>query len=308
MNNCRVSMKSNRRPVDAVRVLTVAIGALAALLAMYRAAGAGQEPSVVRLAVVNAPLQSGLLDSLLPEFEKASGYKVQVHGGSDVFAVAERGEADLVIAHLGKAGAESFVSRGLGAWPHTVFSNQMVLVGPAADPAGIRGMSDPFAAMRRIAERRATFVCPADAGARYLCELLLAGAGAPERGSWYVEATESKGQAMRQADARGAYTVWGSFPFERFRRSHDTGLQVVVWNTPIFHRVMATFVVNPAKFPAANAAGARALESWLLSPPAQAAVAAFREPGLDRQTWWPAARNNNPAELLGLPTTSDTDE
>jgi len=273
-----------------------------------RAAAADETRRVVRLAVVNTPLQSGLLPSLLPAFEEASGYEVRVYGGSDVLALAERGEADLVIAHLGKSGVQSFVSRGLGAWPHTVFSNQMVLVGPAADPAGVRGMTDPFAAMRRIADRRAAFICPADAGARYLCGLLLAGAGNPDLGAWYVESTEAKGQAIRQADARSGYTVWGSFPFERFRRAHETGLQVMVWNTPIFHRVMATIVVNPERYPDVNAAGARALEAWLLSPAAQAAVAAYREDGLDRQTWWPAARSNNAAELLGVPGVGDTDD
>jgi tungstate transport system substrate-binding protein len=281
---------------------------LLAALAPQRASGADESARVVRLAVVNTPLQSGLLASLLPAFEKASGYEVRMYGGSDVIAVAERGEADLVIAHLGKAGVQSFVSRGLGAWPHTVFSNQMVLVGPAADPAGIRGMTDPFAAMRRIAERRAAFVCPADAGGRYLCELLLAGAGNPDRGTWYLQSDQSKGQAMRQAGERGASTVWGSFPFERFRRAHDSKLQVMVWNTPVFHRVMATIVVNPEKYPGANAEGARALEAWLLSPSVQAAVAAYREEGLDRQTWWPAARSNNPAELLGVPAGSEMDE
>jgi len=286
------------------------VAILAGVLSVLLPFGAArtEDPPLVRLVVVNTPLQSGLLATLLPAFEKSSGYKVQVYGGSDAFAVAERGEADLLIAHLGKAGTESFVSQGLGLWPHTVFSNQMVLVGPARDPAGIRGMTDPFAAMKKIAAARSTFVCPGDPGGRYLCELLLAGAGNPERGSWYVETSETKGLAMKFADERGAYSVWGSFPFERFRRGHDTGLQVMVWNTPVFHRVMATIVVNPEHFPTANVAGARALEAYLLSPAVQAEVAAFREDGLDRQTWWPAGRSNNPAQLLGVTEDRDTEE
>jgi ABC-type tungstate transport system permease subunit len=62
---------------------------------------------------------------------------------------------------------------------------------------------------------------------------------------------------------------------------------------------MATIVVNPAKFPGVNVEGARALEAYLLAPATQAAIAAFREQGLDRQTWWPAGRYNNPGWLLG---------
>jgi len=73
----------------------------------------------------------------------------------------------------------------------------------------------------------------------------------------------------------------------------------MVWNTPVFHRVMATIVVNPEKTPGVNAEGAKALEAYLLSPPAQGAIAAFREEGLDHQTWWPAGRDNDPAWMLG---------
>ncbi len=280
-------------------MIVLAVALLATALPGGPAGGEEAKP-VIRLAVVNTPLQSGLLSALLPGFEHACGCRVQVFGGNEALAVAERGEADLVIAHFGKAGVEQFVTRGLGAWPHPVFSNQMVLVGPPRDPAGIRGMRDPFAALRRIADSRSPFVCGADAGSRYLCELLLAGAGNPERGSWYVETSLRKGQVMKLAEETGAYTVWGSFPFERFRRQNDSALQVMVWDTPVFHRVMATIVVNPERFPAANVTGARALEAYLLSPAVQAAVAAFREDGLDRQTWWPAARSNNPALLLGV--------
>jgi tungstate transport system substrate-binding protein len=295
-----------RNPVAGMAAVLTAVLLLVPAGAI--AADAPDQRPVVRLAAVNTPLQSGLLAALLPDFEKACGCTVQVFGGNAAFEQAELGEADLVIAHYGKAETESFVSRGLGTWPHPVFSNQMVLVGPPGDPAGVRGTRDPFAAMKKIADSRSAFVCGADAGSRYLCELLLAGAGNPARGAWYVETALTKGQVMKFAEERGAYTVWGSFPFERFRRNNDSALQVMVWDTPIFHRVMATVVVNPERFPDANVAGARALEAYLLSPAVQAAVAAFREQGLDRQTWWPAARNNNPARLLGLDPNRETDE
>ena len=69
---------------------------------------------------------------------------------------------------------------------------------------------------------------------------------------------------------------------------------------------MATIVVNAEKYPGVNTAGARALEAYLLSPGTQASIAAFREDGLDRQTWWPAGLDNNPAQILGL--AGDEDE
>jgi tungstate transport system substrate-binding protein len=280
-----------------------------ALIHAAQAIAAGDEAArpVVRVATVNTPYQSGLLASLLPAFEQASGYRVEVYGGSDAYARAEQGKADLVISHYGKSPVEGFVTSGKGLWPRPVFSNQSVLVGPKDDPAKVRGMTDPFEAMKKIVASGAPFVVTANPGARYLAELLLAGAGNPPRGAWYVETDQAKGRAMQFADQKGAYTLWGSFPFERFRSKHDTALEVMVWNTPVFHRVMATVVVNPEKVPGVNAEGARALEAYLLSPAAQAAVAAFREEGLGRQTWWPAGRDNDPAQMLGM-TSEDAED
>ena len=281
---------------------------LAVLLGMPLPAAADEaSPPVLRVATVNTPYQSGLMASLLPAFEKASGYRVELYGGSDVYAQAELGKADLVISHYGKSPVEAFVASGKGLWPHPVFSNQSVLVGPKDDPAKIRGLRDPFEAMRRIAASGAPFVATGNPGARYLTEVLMAGAGNPPRGAWYIQTDQAKGRAMQFAAEKGAYTIWGSFPFERFRRKHETSLEVMVWDTPVFHRVMATIVVNPEKIPGANAEGARALEAYLLSPATQAAIAAFREEGLDRQTWWPAGRDNNPARMLGM-TGEDSEE
>lgn len=280
---------------------------LALLPALGHSADAEDKRPVVRLAVVNTPYQSGLLAALLPDFEKTSGYRVEIYSSSDVFRQAELGKADLLISHYGKLPVEQFVASGKGEWPRPVFSNQAVLVGPKSDPANIRGMTDPIAAMSKIVASGSPFLATPGAGERYLTELLLAGAGNPSRGAWYVETSLSKGRAMSLAEQKGAYTIWGSFPFERFRRKHDTGLDVMVWQTPIFHRVMATIVVSPARFPGVNVKGAMALQAYLLTPAAQAAVAAFREEGLDRQTWWPAGRDNNPAQLLGL-TGDEADE
>lgn len=298
-----MSTRHGRKPFS--RLL---VAGLACTLALPLIAAAAEgAPRVVRLAAVNTPYQSGLLGALLPGFEKTTGYKVEVYGGEDVYDRAEAGKADLIISHYGKAPVEQFVSSGKGAWPRPVFSNQSVLVGPKGDPAGIRGMTDPYEAMKKIASSGSRFVATSNATGRYLSEVLLAGAGNPPRGEWYIESSLSKGRAVQFADEKGAYTIWGSFPFERFRRNRSTGLEVMVWDTPLFQRTMATIVVNPERFPGSNVEGARALEAYLLSPATQAAIAAYREDGLGRQTWWPAALDNNPAQLLGTSSGGDDD-
>lgn len=298
-------MKTTRFLTNARTLVCAGLAVLLSLSVLVGVVNAEDERPAIRLAVVNTPYQSGLLAALLPEFEKTSGYRVEVYSGSDVYRQAELGKTDILISHYGKAQVEQFVTSGNGAWPRPVFSNQSVLVGPKSDPAKIRGMTDPFAAMKQIVATDSPYVAASYPVGRYLSELLLAGAGNPNRGAWYIEANQSKGRAMTFAEDKGAYTIWGSFPFERFRHKHGTDLEVMVWQTPIFQRLMATIVVSPVKFPGVNVEGAKALEAYLLSPATQASIAAFREEGLDRQTWWPAALDNNPAQVLGLTVNED---
>ena len=227
------------------QTMSRAVFALLLALPVTNAAADDAQPRpAVRLAVVNAPHHSGLLAYLLPAFEQTSGYRVEVYSGNDAYERAGQGQADIVIAHYGKAPTAPFVASGAGTWPRPVFSNQSVLVGPKDDPAKIRGMKDPFEAMKKIVASGSTFVAPSYPVGRYLSELLLAGAGNPERGAWYIESPQAKGRAMLFAEEKAAYTIWGSFPFERFTRRRDSTLEVMVWETPIFHRLMAVTVAE----------------------------------------------------------------
>src|SRR5713226_3449810 len=121
-------------------------------LAWYFAAApllAQPSPTTVRLATVMVPASSGLLNDLLPEFEKQSGYHVEVSvRNQDIYDVARTGAADLVISHYGFPGVEPFVLEGLGQWPRPIFASQAVILGPAEDPAHIRGMTDAVEAFR----------------------------------------------------------------------------------------------------------------------------------------------------------------
>jgi len=103
---------------------------------------------VVRLAIVNTPKYSGLIDFLAEDFRKNTGFRVEVTGSSDVYEIARDGKADILISHYGREEVEKFVLDGYDTWPRMVFSNQAALVGPAGDPAGIRGLSSAASAFR----------------------------------------------------------------------------------------------------------------------------------------------------------------
>jgi tungstate transport system substrate-binding protein len=271
--------------------LLAAVAALLLSLSTIGAACAGDQKTV-RLAVVNTPYFSGLITALIEDFKKTSGYDVSVVSGSDVYDRARAGEADLVISHYGKAEVERFVLDGFGRWPHMVFSNQLVLAGPKADPAHIRGMHSASEALRKIAEAKAPFLPNALPGIDYVTALLWEEAGKPDKQGWFLEASAQKGRAIGLAEEKGAYVIWGALPFLRYQKKHSTSMEVMVSQDPALQRVMAAIVVNPEKVPGVNAEGAEALQKYLMTASAQAKIAAFRSPGSDLQFWWPAARNN----------------
>lgn len=254
----------------------------------------------VRLALVNIP--DDIVRPLLPEFQASSGMKAEiVYTGNDPFGFARAGKADLVISHYGHAGVQPFVTEGLGAWPHTVFANQVALLGPADDPAQVKGMTDASAALAKIAAVKAPFMVNGSGGTRYLEEILWHSAGITPKGSWYKDAGEQGRGAVEAASRLGAYVLWGLPPFMRNRQSMGLELEPLVVGDPAFARIMVSIVVNPQKLEVANRvganpAGAQAFEAFLVAPQTQARIRAFRYPGLSQQVWWPAGRHNNAKE------------
>lgn len=250
------------------------------------------DAKAVRIAVVNTPQFSGLMEALAADFSAKSGIHVEIYGGSDVYERARAGQADLVISHYGKSEVEHFVLDGYGTWPRMVFSNQAVIAGPKSDPAKIAGLTSASEALRRIADARAPFVANAIPGMQYIFDLVWQQAGRPSKDGWLIATDESKGRAVTLAAEKQAYVMWGALPFLRFKEKHNSQLEILVSADPILQRVMAAIVVKPEKVEGVNAQGAEQFVSYLLEAETQAKIAAFRSPGSDLQLWWPAARNN----------------
>jgi tungstate transport system substrate-binding protein len=251
----------------------------------------GSSP-IVRLATVTTIKDGGLLEELLSDFEQQFGYQVETYTGNDIYNQARAGKADLVFSHLGHRDTQSFMADGLGQWPRMVLFNQIALIVPASDRANIRGMSDPVEAFRRIAETEAPFVVHDSDGLTYLVDTLWNAAGRPDKGDWYIDVGLRQEQAMKTASDKGAYTVWGVTPFLVSQQKNGFDLQPLIFNDPLFQRIMVSIVVNPEHFPEANVEGAMAFQQYLLAPTTQARIRAFRYPGIDQPIFWPAGRNN----------------
>jgi tungstate transport system substrate-binding protein len=259
------------------------------------APGTPADPKVIRLSSVVIPQESGLYAYLLPEFEKRAGYRVEVSTAQDVYGPARTGAFDVVLSHYQHEGLLPFMNEGFGEFPRLVFSSPGVLIGPAADPAAIRGATDVVDAFARIARSGATFVVNDQDGLRYVAEVARRAADLPPSDRFVDKGTRGP-DALRAAVQAGGYTMWGLMPFLRMKRQQpQLALEALFTRDQLLKSAMVTTVVRGEKVPGVNTTGARALQQFLAEPATQARIRTFRMEGFADQVWWPAAHDNDSA-------------
>lgn len=256
------------------------------------------DPRLVRLTSVVTPEDGGLYGVLLPDFTAQTGFRVSLATSEAVFAPARAGKADVVLCHYGHTDLKSFMQDDLGEWPQAAFFNLLALIGPAADPAGIAKSADLVTAFRRLAETRMPFIVDDADGIKYLCNFLWEAAGRPAKGAWYVDEQARGPGAVALAAEKGGYTIWGLTPFLRMRGGRPSAMAPLVFGDPLTQRIMVTIAVRADAVPGINVEGVKAFQEYLLAPRTQALIHNFRLPGIERQVWYPAGRNNS-GELLG---------
>ncbi len=231
----------------------------------------------VLLATTTSTRDAGLLDSLLPVFERRTGLKVKVIavGSGQALEMGRRGDADVVLAHAPDA-ERALTDSGYFLRRRLVMHNDFLLVGPASDPAGLRGMNDAVAAMRRIAERRGLFVSRGDRSGTHLLEQKLwrlAGIRLPSEGEWYVESGQGMAATLQMTDQKRAYTISDRATYLAWRDK----LQLVplTEGDTLLYNVYHVMEVNPRNAPRLNVAGGRALADFFVSLEAQALIGEF---------------------------------
>ncbi len=255
----------------------------------------GAPSNVIRLSSVVIPQESKLYDHLLPEFERRSGYKVEITTAQDVYTPAREGKFDIVLSHYQHENVSAFVQGGYGEWPRLVFSSPGALIGPPSDPAGISGAADVVDAFRRIGGSRAPFVVNDIDGLRYVSEVIWRAGDVTPNPDWYLDKGARGPDAMRAAVQSGGYTLWGLVPFLRMQQQGKMPLEALFTQDQILKSVMATIVVNASKVTGVNTQGARSLQQYLIAAATQAKVRTFRMAGVAEQVWWPAAQDNEKA-------------
>ncbi len=255
------------------------------------AAGPSAERSLI-LATTTSTQDSGLLDDLLPAFTAATGWAVKpvAVGSGQAIEMGRRGEADVVLVHS-PAAEEEYVAEGTAGRRLLVMHNDFVLLGPEADPAGVRG-ARVDEAMRRIAGTGAVFVSRGDdSGTHAREESLWEQAGVTPGAPWYQETGQGMGATLRVAAEKAGYTLSD-------RATHlaqPDGLALLVEGDPgllnVYHVIEVTTRAGERVQPEAAAAFA----DWITGPDAQQRIGEFGRAQYGQPLFVPDAGKPDPS-------------
>lgn len=227
------------------------------------------------LATTTSLQDSGLLDVLVPAFEKASGYTVKTVavGTGQALTMGQQGNADVLFVHA-PTQEQAFMDAGWGVDRRLVAHNYFWIVGPASDPAAISGMTSAVDAFKKIAASGATFVSRGDNSGTNTKELALwKTAGITPKGSWYIESGQGMGATLQIASEKAAYTLTDTATF--LSNQANLALKALVKSDLSLINIYSVIAVNPAKWPKANVAGAKAFEDYVTGTAGQQIIATF---------------------------------
>jgi tungstate transport system substrate-binding protein len=251
-------------------------------------AGAQPEEAII-LATTTSTHDSGLLDALVPRFEKQRGIEVKVIavGTGAALRMAARGDADVVLVHA-PAAERPYVEAGDLIGGRAVMHNDFVIVGPSEDPAGVRGLTSAADVMRAIAARGG-FVSRGDDSGTHTQEMAIWAAAKIDPGSLTrrEETGQGMGATLNVADQRRSYTLTDRGTYLSLRRR--LGLVVLFEGDPTLRNVYHVYAVNPARHPGVRHAGARAFIEFLVSPAIQQAIAGFKRDEYGQSLFFPDA-------------------
>jgi tungstate transport system substrate-binding protein len=249
---------------------------------------AQQSDRAVILATTTSTQDSGLLDVLVPAFERDSGRQVKTVavGSGEAIELGSRGEADVLLVHS-PDDEEEFMKTGKGGERRLVMHNDFVMVGPPDDPAGIKGLTSTEA-LQRIADEEAPFMSRGDDSGTHNLELKLWDeAGVKPAGSWYQETGQGMGATLRIADQKRAYTI--SDRGTHLSTEDSTDLDVLVEGEPRLLNIYHVIDIDPSAGPRVNDAGGRAFADWIVAPEAQGMIGAFGRKEFGRPLFVPDA-------------------
>ncbi len=250
--------------------------ALATAVAVTPAAAADK---FITVASTTSTEQSGLFGALLPLFTTRTGIEVRVvaQGTGQAIKTAQAGDADVIFVH-DRAAELKFIAEGYGVKRIPVMYNDFILVGPKADPAGIKGGKDTVAALTRIAAAKAPFASRADKSGTHAAELRFWKSASIDpttgSGAWYKETGSGMGPTLNTASAMDAYTLADRGTWLNFKNRGS--LEILVEGDKALFNQYGVALVNPARFPQVKAELGQTFIDWLISKEGQDAIANYQ--------------------------------
>lgn len=252
-------------------------------------------PEII-LATTTSTRDSGLLDVLLPVFEEQTGYVVKMVavGTGAALAMGEEGNADVLLVHA-PSSEEELMAKGFGSQRDLIMHNDFIIVGPAEDPAGIKGMSVASDAFKKIAEAGAPFTSRADDSGTHKKELSIwSTAGVTPEGEWYIETGQGMGDTLRIASEKFAYTLTDRATYLALKDTIES--ELLVEGDVVLLNIYHVIVVNPDKWPKVNVEGAKAFAAFLTSVETQKMIGEFGVEEFGAPLFFPDA-GKDPASL-----------
>lgn len=260
---------------------------------------AGAASKSIILATTTSTQDSGLLDVLIPLFEKESGYAVKTIavGSGQAMAMGKKGEADVLLVHSPDA-EKKFIEEGSGINRRLIMHNDFVIVGHPGDQAKIHGSKTSAEAIKKIAQANALFLSRGDNSGTHAKEkgLWKAAGIAPDGQKWYQQTGLGMGQTLNVAAEKKGYTLADRGTYLALKKT--LGLGILVEGDPLLLNIYHVIEVNPAKWPKVNAAGAKAFADFMVSKKVQGIIAKFGVDKFGAPLFFPDAGKK--PESLGL--------
>jgi tungstate transport system substrate-binding protein len=239
------------------------------LTVVFPGSAMAQTGKFILLASTIGPIDAGIVNILEDQFEKETGIRVR-HVGAGTGAalkIAEKGNVDVVMVHA-KSLEEKFIRDGFGTERIPLMYNDFVIVGPAKDPAGIKGVKAATEALRKISERGAAFISRGDKSGTHVAEMeLWAKAGIKPSGPWYKiyeKGAEGNGPTLRYTDQQHSYTVIDRATYLSIR--NQIKLVILVEKDEALLNHISLIPGNARKFPRVNEKDVQTFVAWLTSP------------------------------------------
>lgn len=274
--------------------------ALLAFLFVFPATTAAQPAQKnVILATTTSTQDSGLLDVLIPLFEKKTGYFVKTIavGSGQAMAMGAKGEADVLLVHS-PAAEKKFMADGNGVERRLVMHNDFIIVGPPSDPAKIKGMKKAAEAFKKIAASGSIFMSRGDKSGTHAKEMdIWKTAGVKVEGEkWYQQTGLGMGQTLAVAAEKKTYTLADRGTYLALKKG--LGLDILVEGDGILLNIYHVIEVNPKKWPKANFAGGKAFADFMVSKETQAIIKTFGVEKFGSPLFFPDAGKKE--EALGI--------